>query len=63
VCLFGPFFSICRMPIVSSIVPYVCCVSRMCSEYLEFGLFDRTACICSLYRVLKFLPVCPIYHC
>jgi hypothetical protein len=45
----GPFFSMCRMSIVSCIVP------------LEFGLLDRVACICSLYLVLKFLPVCPIY--
>jgi hypothetical protein len=35
----GTFFSICRMSIVSSIVSYVCCVSRMYCAYLEFGLF------------------------
>jgi hypothetical protein len=50
------FLSIYRMSIV-------CCMSRMCCEYLEFGLFDRIACICSLYLGLKFLPICPIYLC
>jgi hypothetical protein len=51
----GPFFSICSMSIVFSIVLYVCCA------YLEFGLFVLSACMCSLYLVLKFLPVCPKY--
>jgi hypothetical protein len=36
-------------------------VSRMCCVYLELGLFVRIACMCSLYRVRKFLPVCPMY--
>jgi hypothetical protein len=57
----GPFLSVCKMSIVSSIVPYVCCVSSMCCAYLEFGLFERIACICSLYLVMKFLPIWPIY--
>jgi hypothetical protein len=57
----GLFFSICRLPFVSSMVLYLCCVSSMCCAYLEFGLFVLVACMCSLYLVLKFLPVCPIY--
>jgi hypothetical protein len=56
-----PFFSMCKVSIASSMVLYVCCVSGMCCEYLEFGLLDRIAYTCSLYLVLKFLPVCPIY--
>jgi hypothetical protein len=36
-------------------------VSRMCCAYVEFDLFDLIACVCSLYLVLKFLPVCPTY--
>jgi hypothetical protein len=56
-----PFFSKCKMSIVSSIVPYVCCMSQMCCEYLEFGLLDRIASICRLFLVLKFLPVCLTY--
>jgi hypothetical protein len=55
VSIIGPFFSNCNMPIVSSMVPYVCC------EYLELGLLFRIACMCFLYLVLKFLPVSPIY--
>jgi hypothetical protein len=39
----------------------MCVVSNMCSEYLEFGLLYRIACICFLYLLLKFLPVCTIY--
>jgi hypothetical protein len=57
----GPFFSKCKISIVSSIVLYVCCVSKMYCEYLEFGLLDCIACMCPLYLVLKFLPVCPMY--
>jgi hypothetical protein len=38
----------CRMSIVFSIVPYACCVSRMCCAYVEFVLFDLIACVCSL---------------
>jgi hypothetical protein len=38
-------------------------VSRMCRVgYLELGLFVRIACMCSLYRVRKFLPVCPVFE-
>jgi hypothetical protein len=59
----GPFFSKCRISFISVVGPYVCCVSRMCCEYFEFGLFDRIACICSLYLILKFLPTCPMYLC
>jgi hypothetical protein len=40
----GPLLSICKMSIVSSIVPYVCCVTSMCCAYLEFGLFELIAC-------------------
>jgi hypothetical protein len=38
-------------------------VSRMCCAYLELGLCVRIACMCSLYRVRNFLPVCPMYFC
>jgi hypothetical protein len=37
------------------------CVSSMSCAQMEFGLFVLTACVCSLYLVLKFLLVCPIY--
>jgi hypothetical protein len=47
--------------IVFSIVPYACCVSRMCCVYVDFGLFDLIACVCSLYLVWNFLPICPTY--
>jgi hypothetical protein len=57
----APFFSMCKMSIVFSMVLYVCCMSRMRCEYLEFGLLDRIACMCSLYPVLKFLSVCTLY--
>jgi hypothetical protein len=57
----APFFSMCKMSIVSFMVLRVCCVSKMCCEYLEFGLLDRIACVWSLYPVLNFLPVCPTY--
>jgi hypothetical protein len=57
----GHFFSMCSMSIVSSVVLYVCCVSKMCCEYLEFGLFVMVACMRYLCLVLKFLPVCPMY--
>jgi hypothetical protein len=39
----GPFLSICKMSIVSSIVAYVRCVYSMCFAYLEFGLFELIA--------------------
>jgi hypothetical protein len=45
--------------LVWSILLYVCCVSKKCCVYLEFGLFVLITCIWSLYLVLKFLPVCP----
>jgi hypothetical protein len=57
----GPFFSMCRMSSLSSIVPYACCVSKMCWAYLQVVLLECMACICSLYRVLKFLPVWPMH--
>jgi hypothetical protein len=57
----GPFFSMCSMSIVSSIVLYVCYVSKMCCVYLEFVLFVLIACTCSLHLVLNFLPVCSMY--
>jgi hypothetical protein len=41
--IIGHFLSMCRMSIVSSIVTYACCVSRMCCAYVEFGLFDLIA--------------------
>jgi hypothetical protein len=53
----APFFSTCKLSIVSSIVPYVCSVSMMCCIW-------NLVCwitLCSLYLVLKFLPVCPVY--
>jgi hypothetical protein len=56
-----PFFCWCRMLSVSSMVPYVCPVSRMCCAYFEFVLLVRMACMCSLCRVLKLLPVWPMY--
>jgi hypothetical protein len=56
-----PFISWCRTLSLFSIVPYVWLVSRMCCAYLEVVLLVRMACICSLYRVLKFLPVWPMY--
>jgi hypothetical protein len=59
--IIGPFLSMCRMSIVFSIVPYACYVSRMCCAYVEFGLFDLIACVCSLYLVRNFLLVCPTY--
>jgi hypothetical protein len=37
------------------------CVSKMRCEYLEFRLLYCVACMCSLYLVLKFLPICPTY--
>jgi hypothetical protein len=40
-----PFFSICRTSIMSVIGLDVCCVSRMCCEYFEFGLFDCIDCM------------------
>jgi hypothetical protein len=49
----GPFFSMCSMSIFPSIVLYMCCVSKMCCAYLEFGLFVLIACMCSLYLVLE----------
>jgi hypothetical protein len=55
-----PLFSICRTSIMSVMGPYACCVSRMCCEYFEFRYFH---CICSLYLVLKLLPICPMYFC
>jgi hypothetical protein len=36
-------------------------VSRMCCAYLELSLFVLIACMCSLYRVRKYLPVCPMH--
>jgi hypothetical protein len=59
--IIGPLLSMCRMSIVFSIVPCASCVSRMCCAYVEFGLFDLIACVCSLYLVRNFLPVCPTY--
>jgi uncharacterized membrane protein YwzB len=56
-----PFFWICNILMVFLIVLYVCCVSSMCCAYFELGLLLRIAWICSLYLVLKFLPVCPTY--
>jgi hypothetical protein len=58
-----PFFSICRTFIMSVMGLYASCVSRMCCEYFEFGLFDHIDCMCSLYLVSKLLPVCPVYFC
>jgi hypothetical protein len=39
----SPFFSRCRMLSVSSMVPYVCPVSRMCCVYQEVVLLVRMA--------------------
>jgi hypothetical protein len=39
----GPFLSVCKMSIASSIVLYVCCVFNMCCAYLELALFERIA--------------------
>jgi hypothetical protein len=57
----GPLFMKCRMLSVFSKVPYTCPVSRICCAYLDVGLLECIACMCSLYRVLKFRPVCPMY--
>jgi hypothetical protein len=51
----------CRMSSVSSIVSYACCMSKICCAYLEVVLLVCIACMCSLYHVLKFLPVWPMY--
>jgi hypothetical protein len=56
-----PFLSKCRTSIMLVMGPYACCVSSMCCEYFDLGLFDHMDWIWSLYLVLKFLPVCPMY--
>jgi hypothetical protein len=57
----GPLFSKCSMSTISSLVLYVCRVSKMSCAYLDFGLFALLVCMCSLYPVLKFLPVSSMY--
>jgi hypothetical protein len=42
---------------VFCMVPYVCPVFSMCSEYPVFPLLWLMSCICSLYLVLNFLPL------
>jgi hypothetical protein len=49
------------LSIVFSMVPYVCSVFSMCSEYPVLPLLCRMSCICSLYLVLNVLPACPVY--
>jgi hypothetical protein len=36
-------------------------VGTCCAYFEVVVLLEFVACICSLYHVLKFLPVCPIY--
>jgi hypothetical protein len=38
-----PFFLVCNTSNASSIVPYVCSLSSMCSAYFEFCLFALMA--------------------
>jgi hypothetical protein len=39
--IMGHFFTYCNIFMVFSMVLYVCCVSSICYEYLEFGLLFR----------------------
>jgi hypothetical protein len=45
---------------VFSKVSYACPVSRISCAYF-IVLLECIACMCSLYRVLKFRSVCPMY--
>jgi hypothetical protein len=42
-------------------VPKECDSSFRCFAKLDERLLFRKACLCSLYRILKLLPVCPTY--
>jgi len=42
-------------------VPKECASSFRCFAKLDERLLFRKACLCSLYRILKLLPVCPTY--
>ena len=41
--------------------PKECASSFKCFTKLDEWLLFRKACLCSLYRILKLLPVCPTY--
>ena len=45
----------------SSMLPNVCCYVAACSAYFEVRWLYWMALLCSLYLVLKSLPVCPMY--
>jgi hypothetical protein len=56
-----PFLFVSITSIVFCIVPYVCPVFNMCSEYPVLLLLCLMSFICSFYLVLNLLPVCPMY--
>jgi hypothetical protein len=56
-----PFLPLLMMSVVSVMVPYVWPVSDILLEYPELLLLFLIARICSLYLILKVLPVWPIY--
>jgi len=58
---FEPFFSMCRIFIMSSIGPKLCPLSMTCLANCESFLLSRKDLWCSWNLFLKVLPVCPIY--
>jgi hypothetical protein len=56
-----PLLVMCMVFMISSMGPKLCPFSRMCWAKLEFPLPCLKSRRCSLKRVLKELPVCPVY--
>ena len=57
----APFSCYCNICIMLSMVPKKCPSSLRYCANLGMWLLLWKACLCSLYRIVKHLPVCPTY--